>query len=93
MRKAIVTRTIGFTVCTVMALDTKAGEVKTVRVNYTGNATDDAKILKELQKSWTDNDVALVKIINKETKEQLYGMTEEMFIQYATPMDSRTTKI
>lgn len=92
-RIAMVTRTVSFTRCNIMALDTTKGEVMTVTVDYTGNNKDDDKILKDIKKVWENTEVALVKIVNKEEHEQLYGMTEEQFIKLATPMDSRTQKI
>ena len=93
MREALVTRTISYTRCTVMALDTLKGEVQTLTIDYTGNSKDDEKILKELKKNWLVSDTVLVKIIAKEDIEQLYGMKESDFIKYATPMESRASKI
>ena len=93
MREALVTRTINYTRCTVMALDTVKGEVQTLTIDYTGNSKDDEKILKELKKNWLVSDIVLVKITAKEDIEQLYGMKEADFIKYATPMESRTSKI
>ena len=52
MREALVTRTITFTRCTVMALDTIKGEVQTLTLDYTGTAKDDEKILKALKLSF-----------------------------------------
>lgn len=93
MREAMVTRTVTFTRCTVMALDTIKGEVQTLTLDYTGTAKDDEKILKALKKNWLVSDITLVKITAKEDIEQLYGMKESDFIKYATAMDSRTQKI
>ena len=93
MREAMVTRTVTFTRCTVMALDTVKGEVQTLTIDYTGNSKDDEKILKELKKNWFVSDIVLVKITAKEDIEQLYGMKESDFIKYAVAMDSRTQKI
>lgn len=92
-RVAMVTRTVSYLKCEVMALDTVAGEVKTVTIDYTGAHKDDEKILKDLKKDWLLADVALVKIISKTEVEQLYGMREDDFIKYATPMESRSSKI
>lgn len=92
-RVAMVTRTVSYLKCEVMALDTVAGEVKTFTIDYTGAHKDDEKILKDLKKDWLLADVALVKIISKTEVEQLYGMREDDFIKYATPMESRTSKI
>lgn len=92
MREALVTRTINYTRCTVMALDTINGEVQTLTLDYTGTAKEDEKILKALKKNWLVADVILVKITAKEEVEQLYGMKESDFIKYAVAMDSRTQK-
>lgn len=89
----MVTRTIGFIRCEIMALDTVNGTVQTVTVDYTGLQKQDDRILKDIKNTWQNDDVALVKITSKEEIEQLYGMREEDFIRYATPMESRTSKI
>ena len=93
MRTPMVTRTIGFIRCEIMALDTVNGTVQTVTVDYTGLQKQDDRILKDIKNTWQNDDVALVKITSKEEIEQLYGMREEDFIRYATPMESRTSKI
>jgi Holliday junction resolvasome RuvABC ATP-dependent DNA helicase subunit len=89
----MVTRTVSFIRCEIMALDTVNGTVQTVTVDYTGLQKQDDRILKDIKKTWQNDDVALVKITSKEEIEQLYGMREEDFIRYATPMESRTSKI
>ena len=93
MRTPMVTRTVSFIRCEIMALDTVNGTVQTVTVDYTGLQKQDDRILKDIKKAWLNGDVALVKITSKEEIEQLYGMREEDFIRYATPMESRTSKI
>lgn len=93
MRTPMVTRTIGFIRCEIMALDTVNGTVQTVTVDYTGLQKQNDRILKDIKNTWQNDDVALVKITSKEEIEQLYGMREEDFIRYATPMESRTSKI
>ena len=93
MRTPMVTRTVSFIRCEIMALDTVNGTVQTVTVDYTGLQKQDERILKDIKRAWLNDDVALVKITSKEEIEQLYGMREEDFIRYATPMESRTSKI
>ena len=93
MRTPMVTRTVSFIRCEIMALDTVNGTVQTVTVDYTGLQKQDDRILKDIKKTWLNDNVALVKITSKEEIEQLYGMREEDFIRYATPMESRTSKI
>lgn len=93
MRTPMVTRTVSFIRCEIMALDTVNGTVQTVTVDYTGLQKQDERILKDIKKTWLNDNVALVKITFKEEIEQLYGMREEDFIRYATPMESRTSKI
>lgn len=93
MREALVTRTISYTRCEIMAVDTKTTEVSHVMVDYTGQQEDDEKMLKDIKKTWALPDIVLVKITKKETIEKLYGMKESDFIKYATPMETRTSKI
>lgn len=91
MRKAVITRTINFTRCAVMAINTESKEVTTIVLDYTGNSKDNAKRLEELKKSYQGEEV-LVQIMNTEDIEQLYAMYEEDFIRYATPITDRTDK-
>lgn len=92
MRKAVVTRTITFKRCAVMALDTLTTEVKTFTIDYTGQHTDNDKILRDLQKDWTLDSVKLVTITSIENHEKLYGMYEDDFIRLATELPDRTGK-
>ena len=91
MRKAMVTRTIESTVLTIMVVDTNKGNaVTTIKYEYTGSDEKQEKIFKSIS---LPDGVLPVQILNKEKREQLYGMYEEDFIKYAVPMNSRFEKI
>ena len=88
-RKRVVTRTIESTKYEVMALNTETAEVLKLSFCITEKADTEEKMLKKLQKIVVEEEIKLVKIIESETVEQLYEISEEDFIKYATPVDHR----
>ena len=91
MRKAVITRTVNFTRCAVMAINTESKEVTTIVLDYTGNSKDNNKRLEELKKAYQGEEV-LVQITDTQDIEQLYAMYEDDFIRYATPISDRTQR-
>ena len=88
-RDSRITRTVKGMDVTVMVVWTDTATVTTEVIPYTGNATEDAKILKDMKKAVTASNMELVKIINKKETEQLYAMDESLFIQNAVKIENR----
>ena len=91
-RERMVTRTITNTTYKIMCVDTTKCEVTIEQFNTTDEFTDDEKALKHFRKTHETDTKKLVKIESVETTEQLYGMTELEFLQYAKLLPPRGAK-
>ena len=91
-RERMVTRTITSTTYKIMCVETTKCEVTIEQFNTTYEFTDDEKALKYFRKHHESETKKLVKIESVETTEQLYGMTELEFLQYAKLLPPRGTK-
>ena len=89
-RESRITRTVKGMDVSVMVVWTDKATVTTEVIPYTGNATTDEKILRDMKKAVTADNMELVKIIDKKEREQLYAMPESEFIRRAFKMDDRT---
>ena len=92
-RERMVTRTITSTTYKVMSVNTETCEVSILPYATSEDFLDDEKALKFLRKKYETDTVKLVKIESIETTEQLYGMTELEFLQYAKLLPPRGTKV
>ena len=88
-RKPMVTRTVITTKATVLCVNTVAEETVTQVVEVPRTYTDDTKLLKAV-KERLDATVIPVKVISTETVENLYGMTEQQFIELAEKLPHRS---
>lgn len=86
-RKRMVTRTITFTTAKATVYDIASNEIKTVEYKLTGElSTDDAiKVITKEHK-----EVRPLKVNDITVQEELYGMTEEKFIELAEILPART---
>lgn len=85
----MITRTITFTTATATVYYIKSGEIKTLEYKLSGElSADDA--LKEITKEHTE--VRPLKVTEVKVQEELYGMSEEKFIEMAEILPSRTAK-
>ena len=86
-RKRMVTRTITFTTAKATVYDIASNEIKTVEYKLTGElSTDDAiKVITKEHK-----EVRPLKVTEVTVQEELYGMSEEKFIELAEILPSRT---
>ena len=91
-RERMVTRTISNTTYKVMTVNTETCEVQILPYITSEEFLDDEKALKQLRKKHETDTVKLVKIESVETTEQLYGMSEVEFMQYAKLLPPRGTK-
>ena len=86
-RKRMVTRTIKFTTAKATVYDTVSDETKTVEYKLSGElSTDDAiKVITKEHK-----EVRPLKVNDISVQEELYGMSEEKFIELADILPART---
>lgn len=86
-RKRMVTRTITFTTAKATVYDIASNEIKTVEYKLSGElSTDDAiKVITKEHK-----EVRPLKVTEVTVQEELYGMTEEKFIELAEILPART---
>lgn len=92
-RERMVTRTITSTTYKVMSVNTETCEISILPYATSEEFIDDEKALKFLRKKYETDNLKLVKIESIETTEQLYGMTEVEFMQYAKLLPPRGTKV
>lgn len=92
-RTPMVTRTMTTTKATVMCLDIVKGEPSNVEVTLPRTYKDEKAMMKAVKKLIGDENVKPVHIVSNETVEVLYGMTENDFIKYATPLPSRNAPL
>ena len=88
-RDSRITRTVNGWNVEVMVAYTDSMTIKNEVIPYTGNATEDAKILKEMQKSLEADNVQLLKIVGKTETHQIYAMSESEFMRNAKQIDNR----
>lgn len=91
-RKPMVTRTIVTTQATVMCLDTEKGTVANEVITLPRTYADEKKLLKAVQETLAET-VKAVHVIEQNTVETLYGMSEQEFIEHATELDPATRKL
>ena len=82
-RKRMVTRTITFTTVKATVYDIASGEIKTVEYKFSGELSSEV-IAKEHE------EVRPLKVTEVTVQEELYGMSEEKFIEHAEILPSRT---
>ena len=86
-RKRMVTRTITFTTAKVTVYDIASDEIKTLEYKLSGELSSDAA-LKIIAKE--HEEVKPLKVTEATVQEELYGMTEEKFIELAEILPART---
>ena len=87
-RERMVTRTIKSACVEVMTIDTTTAEVEII-VYTTEPQENEDKYLKVLRKEFETDNFKLVKIERVQIYENLYGMTEKEFIEYAKILPNR----
>ena len=86
-RKRMVTRTITFTTATATVYNIESDEIQTVDYKLSGElSADDA--LKAITKE--HNEVRPLKVTAVEVQEELYGMEENKFLEFAEILPART---
>lgn len=91
MRKQkMITRTIKVTKYEVTYFDLEINEVRVDELETIGTPTD-----KEIEKQFnTENPTCkFIKLDNVEVTEKLYGLSEEMFLEYAVELDENRKEV
>ena len=86
-RKRMVTRTITFTTVKATVYDIASDEIKTVEYKMSGELSSDVA-LKIIAKE--HEEVKPLKVTEATVQEELYGMSEEKFIELADILPART---
>ena len=86
MRTRMVTRTVKTTKVTAMTVNVENATIENVNFDIVGEYKE--KELEKLAKEFVESvpNVKFVSIIATETTEQIYGMPESEFMQYAKPI-------
>lgn len=91
-RERMITRTVTEVTAKVMCVNVETAQVEVVTHVLSGNYEDNNQILKTLKKLHETDNYKLIKVEEVETKEKLYGMTEQQFIELAKELPPRTAK-
>ena len=87
-----VTRTITTTKVVAMVVNTQLGETETKVYVLPRTYKDNTAVLKQLQKTFDTEDVKIVKVLDVQEENTLYGMTEQKFIENATVLPPRANE-
>lgn len=88
-RVPMVTRTIVTTKANVLTINTATGQTQNIEVVVPRTYKTDAKLLKAVQATITDENIKAVHIVSKEEVSTLYGMDEALFVQTAQILPDR----
>ena len=89
----MVTRTVQYTVATVLALNTDTAEPFNETLHLSGIFKDTKAILKACKKLLDSDTVSVAKVVDVTTEEKLFGMSEQDFLMYAKELPPRGTKV
>lgn len=91
-RLPMVTRTITVTKVNVLCLDIERAEPCNKVVTIPRTYKDEETILKKVKPLLETESLKVVHVVDTETDETLYGMTEQKFVELAQPLLDRTGK-
>ena len=91
-RLPMVTRTITTTKVNVLCLDIEHTEPCNKVITIPRTYKDEEAILKKVKPLLETESLKVVHIVDTETEETLYGMTEQEFVELARPLLDRTGK-
>ena len=91
-RLPMVTRTITTTKVNVLCLDIEHAEPCNKVVTIPRTYKDEETILKKVKPILETETLKVVHVVDTETEETLYGMTEQEFVELAHPLLDRTGK-
>jgi len=87
-----VTRTISTNMVNCLCIDLSTAEPFNKDFAFDGNVEDKQKVLKSLRKKYENDEFSIASIVDVRQTSELYGMTEDDFIKYATILDPKTRK-
>lgn len=88
-RKPQITRTMKTSTVTVLCVNVDDRSTFEQTITLPGTYKDAKKLEKAVKFVFSDSPVKPIQILGTEVSEQLYGMSEETFLQYATKIDKR----
>ena len=91
-RQSMITRTIQYTVATILCVNTTNGETTNETIKLPGVYKGDKHIIKAAEKILTTETCKPVHVVTATVGENLYGMPESQFIELATELPARNTK-
>lgn len=87
-----VTRTITTTRVNAMVVNVAQGETETREYVLPRTYKDDKAVLKQLQKTYDNEEVKIVHVLTTKEENTLYGMTEQEFIEHAKVLPPRNSE-
>lgn len=88
-RTRMVTRTVTYTVATVLCLNTETAEPYNDTISLSGTFKDEKSILKQCKKLLENDTVSVAKVVDVRVAEKLFGMPEQEFISHAKELPPR----
>ena len=87
-----ITRTVVGTKATVIAVNTTSLSAEKKVVTIAGTFDSNEKLLKALKKLFDNDNEIISAVLSVEKFEELYGLNEAIFMQYAVKLDAKTRK-
>ena len=87
-----ITRTLIGTKATVIAVNTTSLSAEKKVVTIAGTFDSNEKLLKALKKLFDNDNEIISAVLSTEKFEELYGLDESIFMQYAVKLDAKTRK-
>lgn len=87
-----ITRTLTGTRATVIAVNTMTLSAEKKDLTIAGTFDSNEKLLKALKKLYDNDNEIISAVLSAEKFEELYGLDEAIFMQYAVKLDAKTRK-
>ena len=87
-----ITRTVVGTKATVIAVNTMTLSAEKKDLTIAGTFDSNEKLLKALKKLFDNDNEIISAVLSTEKFEELYGLDEAIFMQYAVKLDAKTRK-
>ena len=87
-----ITRTVVGTKATVIAVNTMTLSAEKKVLTIAGTFDSNEKLLKALKKLFDNDNEIISSVLSADKFEELYGLDETIFMQYAVKLDAKTRK-
>ena len=87
-----ITRTVVGTKATVIAVNTMTLSAEKKNLTISGTFDSNEKLLKALKKLYDNDNEIISAVLSADKFEELYGLDEAIFMQYAVKLDPKTRK-